>query len=77
MIDLLINVFYKKKFKNLYFCWNILIGFVRCWICENRKIFLDEIDFDFIKIIIKYMEDVLIEVCNILLDISYGRGKMV
>lgn len=54
-----------------------MIGYVKCWIYKNRKIFLDEIDFDFIKIILVYMEDVLIEVCNLLIDIKYGRRRMV
>lgn len=52
------------------------LGFARCWIRENRKTLLDEIDSDFIKTTIKHMEDVQTEVRNTLLDTSYGRGKM-
>lgn len=52
------------------------LGFARCWIRENRKTLLDEIDSDFIKTTIKHMEDVPTEVRNSLLDTSYGRGKM-
>lgn len=35
-----------------------IIGFVRKWIYENKDKFFDEIDLDFIEIVINYMEDV-------------------
>lgn len=52
------------------------LGSMRCWINENRTTLLDEIDSDFIKTTIKHMEDVQTEVCNSLMNTSYGRGKM-
>lgn len=52
------------------------LGTVRCWIHKNRKTLLEEIDSKFIKTIIEHMEDVPNEVCNLLMDTRYGRGKM-
>lgn len=37
---------------------------------------MEEIDSKFIKTIIEHMEDVPNEVCNLLMDTRYGRGKM-
>lgn len=50
---------------------------VKNWIENNREKIFDEIDYDFIKSIIDYMEDVL-EVVKILwFDISKSRKEKV
>lgn len=54
-----------------------IIGFVRNWIYENKDNFFDEIDLDFIEIVINYMEDVLEEVKKMWLDRSKERKKRV
>lgn len=54
-----------------------IIGFVRKWIYENKDKFFDEIDLDFIEIVINYMEDVLEEVKKMWLDRSKERKKRV
>lgn len=50
---------------------------MKCWIKGNWEIFFDEIDFDFIEIIISYMEDVLCEVYILCKDWSKGRKEKV
>lgn len=73
----IIVIYLKKSIPNIDSGLNSEeLGFARCWIRENRKTLLDEIDSDFIKTTIKHMEDVPTEVRNTLLDTSYGRGKM-
>lgn len=54
-----------------------IIGFVRKWIYENKDNFFDEIDLDFIEIVINYMEDVLEEVKKMWFDRSKERKKRV
>lgn len=54
-----------------------IIGFVRNWIYENKDNFFDEIDLDFIEIVINYMEDVLEEVKKMWFDRSKERKKRV
>lgn len=57
--------FIKKNLKTHIFVEILqMTGFARCWIRENRKTLLDEIDSDFIKTTIKHMEDVPTEVRN-------------
>lgn len=54
-----------------------IIGFVRNWIYDYKDNFFDEIDLDFIEIVINYMEDVLEEVKKMWLDRSKERKKRV
>lgn len=61
----IIVIYLKKSIPNIDSGLNSEeLGFARCWIRENRKTLLDEIDSDFIKTTIKHMEDVPTEVRN-------------